>query len=305
VGAAGLRDSQPRAMRAVREVDKRWMQLTSLPPFWAAERPANGANTLFSRRACAELRGYIQRLVHSDRAMLARLSDRRIAGVRSWEYGTLLALLSDRPARRGWRALDVGSGASTFPQYLVRSHNVGEMTTLDLPDPHEPPGEEENAGFPLRHVEGSMLQLPFGAETFDLVISISAIEHLDGDRHAHRRDPLGNPRIPYDEYVERTSVALREMARVLAPGGLLYVTSDAYVPDLQRTDAWSSKEGGAEIWSAYHFGDIERVFMDTIRSAGLRPEGQADFREALLVDDPDRSTYRGRYFTTFAIAATK
>jgi SAM-dependent methyltransferase len=274
------------------------------PPFWRAERPTSDPNTLFSRQKCAELRGHIQRLVHNDRAMLARLSDRRIAGVRSWEYGTLLALLSGRPERRSWRALDVGSGASRFPQYLVRSGNVGEMTTLDLPDPHEPPGEEQDAAYPLRHVEGSMLELPFEAETFDRVISISAIEHLDGDRHAHRRDPVRNPRIPYDEYVERTSEALREMARVLALGGLLYVTSDACVPDLQRTDAWSSKEGGGEIWSAYPC-DIERVFVETLRSAGLRFEGQADFRQTLLVNDPDRSTYRGRYFTTFAIAATK
>jgi SAM-dependent methyltransferase len=292
-------------MRAVRAVDRRWMQLTSLPPFWRAERPTRNPNTLFSRRKCAELRGHVQRLVHSDPAMLARLSDRRIAGVRSWEYGTLLALLSERPERRSWRALDVGSGASTFPRYLVTSGNVAEMTTLDLPDPHEPPREATRAADRLRHVEGSMLELPFEPESFDLVVSISAIEHLDGDRHAHRRDPVGNPRIPYGEYLERTSQALREMGRVLAPGGLLYVTSDAYVPDLQRTDAWSSKEGGGDIWSAYHFDDIERVFVKTLHSAGLRLEGQPDFRQTLLVDDPDRRTYRGRYFTTFAIAATR
>lgn len=292
----------------VRGIDRLRMQLTSLPPFWRNERTTGGPNALFSRQQCAELQGHIQRLVHRDRSMLARLSDRRIAGVRSWEYGTLLAILRDRSKRRSWRALDVGSGASTFPRYLVTSGNAHEMTTLDLPDPHEPPGtthEEQDAADPLRHVEGSMLELPFAAETFDLVVSISAIEHLDGDRHAHRQDPVRNPRLTYDEYVERTSEALREMARVLAPGGLLYVTSDAYVPDLQRTDAWSSKEGGDEIWSAYHFDDIERVFVETLRSAGLQFVGQPDFRQTLLVDDPDRSTYRGRYFTTFAIAATK
>jgi SAM-dependent methyltransferase len=298
----------------VRRIDKLRMQLTSLPPFWRDERTTGDPNALFSRQQCAELRGHIQRLVHGDQAMLVRLSDRRIAGLRSWEYGTLLAILLDRPERRSWRALDIGSGASTFPQYLVTSGNVREMTTLDLPDPSEPPDshhrppptqEEQGLAYRLKHVEGSMLELPFAAEGFDLVASISAIEHLDGDRHAHRRDPVRNPRLPYGEYVERTSEALMEMARVLAPGGLLYVTSDAYVPDLQRTDAWSSKGGGNEIWSAYHFGDIERVFVETLRSAGLQFVGQPDFRQTLLIDDPDRSTYRGRYFTTFAIAATK
>jgi SAM-dependent methyltransferase len=285
---------------------KLWMQLTSLPPFWRQERTCADPNTLFSRRRCTELRGHIQRLAHRDGRLLMRLSEPRIAGVRSWEYGTLLAVLQERPERTAWRAVDIGSGRSTFPRYLLEQGHVSEMTTLDLPDPEEsiPSAHvQDEAAHGVRRVEGSMLELPFPPESFDLVTCISAIEHLDGDRKANRRDPDARPR--YDDYLQLTRTALAEMARVLAPGGLLYVTTDAYIPELQQTDAWSSPNGRAPIMSAYRFDDIEQVFVAAAQSAGLELVGEPDFRSELLEQDPDRSSYRGRYFTTFAIVAGK
>jgi SAM-dependent methyltransferase len=285
---------------------KLWMQLISLPPFWRRERPVSDPNTLFSRRRCRELRGHVQRLVYRDGRLLMRLSEPRIAGVRSWEYGTLLAVLLERPERASWRAVDIGPGMSTFPRYLLAQGHVAEMTTVDLPDPTEstPAAHfQEEAMHGVRRIEGSMLDLPFQAKTFDLVTCISAIEHLDGDRKASRRDPDRSGRPTYDDYLELTRTALREMARVLAPGGLLYVTTDAYIPELQRTDAWSSPSGKRPILSAYHFEDIDRVFVAAVESAGLELVGAPDFRRELLEREPDRSSYRGRYFTTFAILA--
>jgi SAM-dependent methyltransferase len=281
---------------------KLWMQATSLPPFWRPERGLSDPNALFSRARCRALRGHVQRLAHRDGELLMRLSDPRIAGVRSWEYGTLLGALHERSEHARWRALDIGSGRSTFPRYLLDQGHVSEMTTLDLPDPEESTPDahvEGDAAHGVRRIEGSMLELPLPSDSFDLVTCISAIEHLDGAADANGDRP------GYDEYLELTRTALREMARVLAPGGLLYVTTDAYIPELQRTDAWSSPPGRAPIHSAYHLDDIDRVFVAAVRLAGLELVGEPDFRRALLEDDADRSSYRGRYFTTFAVAAGK
>ena len=280
------------------------MQLSSLPFLWAEERRLDNPSTIFSRRTCRKLRGYRQRLAHRDRELLMRLSDRRIRGVRSWEYGTLLAVLSDREARPH-RALDVGSGGSTFPHYLFRLRLVGEMTTLDLAEAYELPPSRPHEGGQVERVQGSMLRLPFDRASFDLVTCISAIEHLDGDPRAHRRDPGANPQLPYDAYVDRTRAAIREMARVLAPGGLLYVTTDAYLPDRQFEDAWSPPNGVPRLWSAYRWEDIEGVFLDEALGQGLRLVGEPDYGSSLLLGDRSRSTYRGRFFSTFALLAER
>jgi SAM-dependent methyltransferase len=54
-------------------------------------------------------------------------------------------------------------------------------------------------------VEGSVLEIPFAADSFDLAVTLDVIEHLEDD--------LG---------------ALRELRRTVAPGGSLLVTVPAY-----------------------------------------------------------------------------
>lgn len=284
-----------------RGIETALLRAGSIPPLWRHEVEVSDPNTIFSQRRRRELRGHVQRLAHRDAYMRERLSERRIGGVRDWEYGTLLGLLRTYPDRATWSALDVGSGNSTFPGYLVTSGNVGTMTTLDLPSAHEPQTDRNlsaDLSIGVRRVEGSMLELPFGDETFDLVTCVSAIEHLEGDRFADEQPS-------HDEFVARTQTALRELVRVLKPGGLVFVTSEAYMPELQRTDAWSSPDGSGPIWNAYPYEDIERVFVATVSRSGAELIGQPDFRSTTLIGSPDRANFRGRYFTTFCIAARK
>lgn len=283
------------------------MRLASRPARWRPEVVVEDPNTLFSRRRTEELAGHVQRLVNRDGRLLARLSDPRIQGIRSWEYGLLLGVLAGFPERSRWNALDVGPGNSTFPHYLVETRNLGTLTTLDLPDAYESresgvQGRDDE--LEIQRVHGTMLDAPFDDASFDFVLSISAIEHLDGDRTAHARDPERHPRKPHEEYLADTRRALDEMMRMVKPGGHLFLTTDAYIPERQRTDAWSSPRGDDPIWSAYRFEDVENVFVSAVDERGFEFVGTPDYRPALL-DDPDRSSYRGRYFTSFCVFARR
>lgn len=286
----------PRRLRERR--DALLFKLRSRPRTWRPEVPVERPNTLFSRRAVSELHPNVQRLAWRDPQLLHRLSDTRIEGIRAWEYGVLIGCLVRSPDRASWRALDVGSGASTFPAYLLERGWVGTMMTLDLEDPFEradggPPPSER-----VERVAASMLDIPFPDGSFDLVTCISAIEHLDGDR----RDPKP---APYERFRSDTRRAVEEMMRVVRPGGHLYLTTDAYLPERQTTDRWSSPDGKGPIWSAYRYEDIEGVFVRTLVDGGFELVGGHDFDRSHLVGDPDRSTYRGRHFTTFALFARR
>lgn len=290
-GANGIRRTTESAL----------VRIASLPVFWQTERDVDDPNGLFSRRRVRELRGHSQRIAHRDPYLRRRLAERRIHGLRNWEYGTLLGLLRRYPERGNWRALDVGSGNSTFPGYLVSTGNVGHITTLDIPDPHEPASTtnlDADRRRGVERVDGSMLALPFPAGAFDLVTCISAIEHLEGDRF-HDVKP------PHERFAENTRTALQEMVRVLKPGGLLFLTTEAYMPDRQHIDSWSSPDGSAPIWNAYPFEDIESLFLPTVSAAGASLIGNSDFLASTLIADDDRSNFRGRFFTTFCVAAQR
>lgn len=297
---------QLRAGNIRRRVDGALVRVRSLPRFWEDAASVEQPNTLFSRIEARRLRGHAQRIAHNDPTPRARVAKRRIRGVRDWEYGTLLGVIQELPARDAWVGLDVGAGNSTFPLYLIETGNAATMTTLDLPGAYEGQSDEnrkreEAAG--ITRAEGSMLDLPFPPDSFDLVTCISAIEHLDGVPKAHLDAPDENPQMPYEQYIADTAKAVASMASVVKPGGLLYLTTDAYIPGLQTKDAWNPPAD--RIWSAYRFEEIEDLFVKSLLSRNFELVGRPDYDRSLLLDSANRSTYRGRYFTTFALLARK
>ncbi|MEJ7786041.1 MAG: hypothetical protein WKF96_14645, partial [Solirubrobacteraceae bacterium] len=54
-------------------------------------------------------------------------------------------------------------------------------------------------------------------------------------------------------------------------------------------------------WSAYRVDDIQPTFVDVLEAAEVRPVAPPELDPQLLIEDPGRSTFRGRYFTTFAL----
>jgi SAM-dependent methyltransferase len=101
------------------------------------------------------------------------------------------------PARA--RILDAGCGSGRNMVELARH---GTVTGIELSPTSVELARERKIG---EVVEGSLLEMPFEAGSFDFGASLDVIEHLEDD--------VG---------------ALRELRRVIAPGGALLITVPAY-----------------------------------------------------------------------------
>jgi SAM-dependent methyltransferase len=101
------------------------------------------------------------------------------------------------PARA--RILDAGCGSGRNMVDLVRH---GGVTGIELSETSVRLARKRDVG---EVIEGSVLEMPFESDSFDLAASLDVIEHLEDD--------LG---------------ALGELRRVVAPGGSLLVTVPAY-----------------------------------------------------------------------------
>lgn len=107
----------------------------------------------------------------------------------------------------GRRLLDVAGGDGYWAGLAAKKG--AHAVALDIDERKLLRGRAYSARPAL--VRGDALSLPFGASTFDLVISVCAIEHFaDGD------------------------AAIREMARILRPGGDLFLSADS----LSRASLW-------------------------------------------------------------------
>ena len=101
------------------------------------------------------------------------------------------------PARA--RILDAGCGSGRNMLELARH---GTVTGMELSPTSVALARERGAG---EVIEGSVLSMPFDSASFDLAVSLDVIEHLEDDLQA-----------------------LRELRRVIAPGGALLITVPAY-----------------------------------------------------------------------------
>jgi SAM-dependent methyltransferase len=97
------------------------------------------------------------------------------------------------------RILDAGCGSGRF---MVELAKLGNVTGVELSDTSVSLARERQLG---EVVAGSVLEMPFPENSFDLAVSLDVIEHLDDDL-----------------------AALRELRRTVTPGGALLVTVPAY-----------------------------------------------------------------------------
>jgi SAM-dependent methyltransferase len=109
--------------------------------------------------------------------------------------GAITGLTLPKPTR----ILDAGCGSGRNMLELAR---FGSVTGIELSDTSVQLARARDVG---EVIAGSVLEMPFADDSFDLAVSLDVIEHLEDD--------LG---------------ALRELRRTLAPGGTLLITVPAY-----------------------------------------------------------------------------
>ena len=100
---------------------------------------------------------------------------------------------------RPLRILDAGCGSG---RNMIELARYGTVTGVELSQTSVELARARNSG---EVIAGSVLDMPFADDSFDLAVSLDVIEHLDDDL-----------------------AALREIRRTVAPGGVLLVTVPAY-----------------------------------------------------------------------------
>jgi SAM-dependent methyltransferase len=278
----------------------RCIKVLNSKPFWVETRKIRVHSKLFDSNDIDVFKGWKQRMISFDDSLGNRLIDKRLEGIRLWEYGNLLGFVCDQPNHEKWDVLDVGPGNSTFPAFLLNL--VRNITTIDYEHPLEGVSQITKKLWRKSNIQtltGTMLDLPFDEQSFDLVMCVSVIEHLDDEGDGRQ--------IEYSKFIQKTKTALKEMMRTVKIGGFLYLTTDVYGLEFQGVDKWSCKrKPGNIIWSAYKFSEINDVFLKTIIDYGFTLVGGiSDYDEKSLTASVHRNTYRGKHFTTFAVLATR
>jgi len=145
------------------------------------------------------------------------------------------------PARA--RILDAGCGSGRNMVELARH---GTVTGVELSATSVALARARSVG---EVIEGSVLQMPFESASFDLAVSLDVIEHLADDL-----------------------AALRELRRVVAPGGALLITVPAY------QWLWS----GHDVVNHHHRRYTRRSLLQVAEQAGWESVRTTYFNSLLL-----------------------
>jgi len=136
-----------------------------------------------------------------------------------------------RPGRRDLRSLDIGCGTGVNLEHL---RQYGPVIGLD--NTHEAVRLCRAKGL-SEVLLGDIFHLPFPEAAFDLVVAMDVIEHVDDD--------VG---------------ALREILRILKPGGLAYITVPAFM------FLWSVQDDVSEHKRRYRL----RGLRGAVEASGLK-----------------------------------
>jgi len=164
---------------------------------------------------------------------------------------------------KGLKILDIGSGVSTFPIYLSsKGHEVYSIDTDEVSMNRLAPKFAEWCGVDTKYRVGDASSLEFSDNTFDRIFCISVFEHLEEERINHRI--VNNHKRNLDVK------AIKEMLRVLKPGGLIILTTD-----------WKVRDDDLR---SYDLHDLEervlRPFqLNLVDTKGIKPKNDDEFKK--------------------------
>jgi 2-polyprenyl-3-methyl-5-hydroxy-6-metoxy-1,4-benzoquinol methylase len=152
------------------------------------------------------------------------------------------------------KILDVGSGGGMIASSLLE---FGSVTVCDV-DPRCEAAVHERFGLEFRY--GRAEALPFGDRSFDLVTAFDVIEHIEDDR-----------------------LALRELVRVVRPGGGVAIAVPAY------QWMWGRQDEVSGHYRRYN----RRRLRELIEGAGLRIQRLTAFNTVLFLPAAAVRLFRG------------
>ena len=158
-----------------------WNKSWLLSYGWQWVRPAfkikTGVSRIYKMTEIAAVRNEVIKIGKMFPLWFPRIFEPETMGIRAWEYGTLLSTILNF---KNLKVLDVGTGGSLLPDYLA---GLGaKVRCVDIDKPLEEKKYQKN----ISYVQSSMTKLPFKNNSYDVVLCISALEHLDMKRRVRR-----------------------------------------------------------------------------------------------------------------------
>ena len=190
-----------------------------------------------------------------------------------WEYPWALERAALPP---GSRVLDAGCGDSIFPVHLAEQGH--QVTAVDL----EFTGTlGELHGVPIEYLHADLTRLPLEERSFDAVFCISVIEHLPE---------------------EQVPTAMRELRRVLRPGGRLLLTTDFY-EDAEAPMWYEGTDRRFRVdWGVFDEGRLRRLILN---APGWKIDGGVDLSVDWETTRPRMRDFHGYPYTSVGVALVR
>ncbi len=148
------------------------------------------------------------------------------------------------------RVLEIGVGEGEISDRLRSHYPTAELVGFDL---HDPQLEAHWRARGQRNVVADAVAAPFASETFDLVLAIEVLEHVDDPRHA----------LAEMARVARGTVVLSVPREPL--WRVLNIARGSYLKDLGNTP------GHVQHWSRRAFVELVGQYFDVVRVATPTP----------------------------------
>ncbi len=204
--------------------------------------------------------------------------------LRRWEYVAAIVFSDILLYRRNCRVLEAGAGCSVFSPFLAK-HGFN-VDCFDMGGADDRRARDTRYGVSDKITEHNMdlRHIAFGNNTFDYVFCISVIEHINAGRFQTdiEAGDTGDEK------------AIQELARVLKPGGVMFLTTDYAERYYPPPGLWDT--GSHRIYDA----DTIKKLVDY---PGLEFYGDTQFdieKDDLRILEP-----KGYDYTTFAITLRK